>query len=227
MCQFGKIAYGFEAKQFAKIKWIKKGQKIEKTIAAKSPDTIEWLHQQLRRKDNKENALIIHLMYALALRANEISFLRFEDIVKQNREYIANVYRSKTNEKQSIQISKELYDEVMEFKQWKIDNKKYELDTKISPRNIQLPLGHYIISIGTRALENRFKCNFKLGIRDFEIRPKDLRVSAASATNQQSGIASAAKLANHKNTNTTKEYYVRSANQLGVTETTPIKTHKH
>ena len=126
-----------------------------------------------------------------------------------------------------FQISKELYDEVMEFKQWKIDNKKYELDTKISPRNIQLPLGHYIISIGTRALQDRFKCNFNLGIQDFNIRPKDLRVSAASATNQQSGIASAAKLANHKNIETTKEYYVRSANPLGVAKTTPVTAHKH
>ena len=148
MCQFGKCAYGFEAKEFSKIKWIKKGQQIEKTKAAKSTDTIKWLHEKLRKDDDKENALIIHLMYALALRANEISFLRFEDIVQQDREYVAQIYRSKTNEKQSIQISKELYDEVMEFKQWKIDNKKYELDYKMTPRNVDLPLGHYIIKIG-------------------------------------------------------------------------------
>ena len=89
MCSFGKCAYGFEAKEFAKIKWIKKGQQIEKTKAAKSSDTIKWLHQQLRNENDKENALIIHLMYALALRANEISFLRFEDIIKQDREYVA------------------------------------------------------------------------------------------------------------------------------------------
>ena len=43
MCQFGKYAYGFEAKEFSKIKWIKKGQQIEKTKAAKSADTIKWL----------------------------------------------------------------------------------------------------------------------------------------------------------------------------------------
>ena len=72
MCQLGKIAYGFEVKEFAKIKWIKKGQPIEKTIAAKSTDTLKWLHEKLRRDNDKENALVIHLMYALALRANEI-----------------------------------------------------------------------------------------------------------------------------------------------------------
>ena len=89
MCQLGKIAYGFDIKEFAKIKWIKKGQPIEKTIAAKSTDTLKWLHEQLRRDNDKENALVIHLMYALALRANEIWFLRFEDIVQQGREYVA------------------------------------------------------------------------------------------------------------------------------------------
>ena len=214
MCQFGKRAYGFETKEFAKIKWVKKGQQIEKTKAAKSADTIKWLHGQLRNDNNKENALIIHLMYALALRANEISFLRFEDIIQQDREYVAQVYRSKTNEKQSIQISKELYDEVMEFKQWKIDNKKYELDSKMTPRNIQLPSGHYIVTIGPRALNDRFRCNFNLDLEGFTIRPKDLRVSAISATNQQSGIASAAKLANHKNIKTTKAHYIRSGNKL-------------
>ena len=102
----------------------------------------------------------------------------------------------------------------MEFKKWKIENKKYELDTKISPRNIQLPLGHYIISIGYKAISNRFKSNFKLDIEEFDIRPKDLRVSATSATNQQSGIASAARLANHRNTKTTKTHYIRSGNKL-------------
>ena len=122
MCQFGKCAYGFEVREFAKIKWIKKGQQIEKTKAAKSADTVKWLHEKLRRCNDKENALIVHLMYALALRANEISFLRFEDIIQQDREYVAQVYRSKTNEKQSIQISKELYDEIIEFKKWKIEN---------------------------------------------------------------------------------------------------------
>ena len=127
---------------------------------------------------------------------------------------MANVYRSKTNKKQSILISKELYDEVMEYKKWKIENNKYELDTKISPRNIQLPLGHYIISIGSRQLSNRFNSNFKLGIEDFSIRAKDLRVSATSATNQESGIASAAMLANHKSTRTTREHYIRSSNPL-------------
>ena len=82
LSQFGKCAYGFEAKEFTKIKWIKKGEQIEQTKAAKSTGTIKWLHDQLRKPEKKENALIIHLMYALALRVNEILFLRFEDFVQ-------------------------------------------------------------------------------------------------------------------------------------------------
>ena len=77
-----------------------------------------------------------------------------------------------------------------------------------------MPLGHYIIKIGRRALSGRLQRNFNLDIEDFSIRPKDLRVSATSATNQESGIASAAKLANHKRTKTTKAHYIRSANTL-------------
>ena len=212
LCSFGKRAYGFEAKEFAKIKWIKKKQQIEKTKVAKSTETLKWLHEKLKSEDDKENALIVHLMFALALRANEVSFLRFEDITYKNREYVAQVYRSKTDQKQAIQISKELYDEVNEFKKWKIENNKYEADFKVTPRDIKLPEGHYIIKIGRKALTNRFRRNFKLDLDDFDIRPKDLRVSAASATNQESGIASAARLANHRDIKTTKTHYIRSAN---------------
>ena len=70
----------------------------------------------LSNKGNKVDALLLHLMFALALRPGEARLLKFEDVLINNKQMLFKVYKSKKDRIQQLTISKELHNEIISYK---------------------------------------------------------------------------------------------------------------
>ena len=64
-------------------------------------------------------------MFALALRSGEARLLKFEDVLINNNQMLFKVYKSKKDRIQQLTISKELYNEIISYKIYLIDENKY------------------------------------------------------------------------------------------------------
>ena len=72
-----------------------------------------------------EDALLIHIMWSLASRPNEMVTLRFEDFEDNDNQKSVLYYANKMNQRKRITIADDLYDQVVYFKNFKIENGKY------------------------------------------------------------------------------------------------------
>ena len=72
-------------------------------------------------------------MWSLASRPNEMLTLRFEDFEDKNGQKTVLFYSSKKNQKKRFTISEELYNQVMMFKNIKVNNGKYEVRSYTTP----------------------------------------------------------------------------------------------
>ena len=64
-------------------------------------------------------------MWSLASRPNEMVTLRFEDFLDNNNQKSLLYYANKKNQRKRVTITDDLYDQVIDFKNFKIENGKY------------------------------------------------------------------------------------------------------
>ena len=87
-------------------------------------EIIENAWKVLTSKGNISDALLIHIMYVLGLKIGEVRYLRFEDVYSKDRP-ITHMYNSQKNRKKKVIISQELYNEIKQYENELINEKKY------------------------------------------------------------------------------------------------------
>ena len=94
-------------------------------------------------------------MWPLASRPNEMLTLRFEDFEDKNGQKTVLYYASKKNQKKRFTISEELYNQVMMFKNMKVNNGKYEVRSYTTPTG-KLITGHFVFDLTRPKLQRNF-----------------------------------------------------------------------
>ena len=118
-------------------------------------------------------------MYVLGLKTGEIRLLRFEDVENESQPII-KIYDSKTNTIKHILISQELYEEIIEFKNELSSSNRYHKSTRETPRDM-LDNGHFIFSDSKGSITKKFNSKFKGILKNFNLRPKDLREASINS----------------------------------------------
>ena len=203
--------FGIQPKDFPKIKFssVKIGK--EGDHAAFPKEVIEETCKRLYASGQIRSAIMVHLLFSLALRPGEVKFLKFEDINMENGIPTIKVYRAKTNRTQSFSISQELLAELNEYKEYLISKNLFIESTRKSNKNLPFT-GHFLFQGGKNAVYKEFSSKLNSNLRNNKaIRPKDLRISAISNVNTYGSLTQAATLANHRDTRITREHYTRAA----------------
>ena len=154
------------------------------------------------------DSLLLHTMFALAMRASEPYFLRFEDLYSSMTGYSIKVMRPKIRKVQTIMIDKELFTRLNEHKERKQREGEYILETR-QTNNKKSISGHFIFNITGKDLYYRLKVKYRQVLGEhFDIIPKDMRRAAVAAKTGEEHIGRAAKLAGHTNTRVTDNNYL-------------------
>ena len=110
-------------------------------------------------------------MFALALRVNEVGFLRFDKILKTKTGIYITVYRSKTDDEQTIRIDKFLNDRIDEYKRMVIDNNKYKFESRSTTRGEKIQ-GYFIFNQSSQWVLNKFNKTIpELLNEGFDVKP--------------------------------------------------------
>ena len=204
------VIYGAKKEDFPLVKFSSKKKGKEQDHSAYDRELILNAWKTLSNKGNQVDALLLHLMFALALRPGEARLLKFEDVQFKNNQKLIKVYKSKKDRTQQLSISDELYNEIISYKQYLIDKNKYvESNRKTSKEDIVAD--HFMFNNSRNVIGNKFKSCFGGIIPDFKLRPKDMRIAAISDKNIHGSLIEAAALADHRNTAITTGHYTRSA----------------
>jgi site-specific recombinase XerD len=87
---------------------------------------IKLLHEAKKYRDS----LLVHLMYTLAARPNEMLYIKFEDFKYEDKEYSVYVYQNKTKKGKTINIPEVLYKQVEFYKAFAKKNGLYKQKTR-------------------------------------------------------------------------------------------------
>nr|AAA91341.1 ORF2B [Moneuplotes crassus] len=203
------VSYAVDKTKFprANFKSKKRLKSVNKNPALSRKLLLE-ICNELYAKDYKMEALVVHLMFACALRADEVRFLMFNNIKKDRIGTSIVIYRSKTEEEQTLAIDQDLEDRIEEYKQILIKAGKYIEETRYTTRGEQ-KRGIFIFKDSYIWVYRLFIKRFKeiLG-DDFGITPAIMRSSAISDTTGEGNIIQAARLANHKDMRITRKHYL-------------------
>ena len=207
------IIYGAKKDEFPLIKFSSKKKGKEQDHSAYDRDLILKAWSTLSKQGNKSDALLLHLMFALALRPGEARLIKFEDVEFKNNQYSIKVYKSKKDRIQQLSISQSLYDEITNYKQQLITSNKYQETSRKTMKGDNV-VGHFLFWNSRNVIGNKFKSWFNGAVPEFKLRPKDMRIAAISDRNIHWSLAEAAALADHKSTKITTSHYIRSAIEL-------------
>ena len=98
-------------------------------------------------------------MWCFASKTNEILTLRFEDFeVKDDQKSVYN-YTNKKNQRRKFIISNDLYEQVMEFKEMKINQDTYNEKTFIIPTGKSVK-GHFVFDLTRSKLQKKISRKF-------------------------------------------------------------------
>ena len=125
------------------------------------------------------DALLVHMMYVLGLKTGEVRLLRFEDVQNED-EPIIKIYDSKTNTTKQILISQELYEEIIEYKNRLCAFNKYHKTTRDTPRD-KHDYGYFMFSNTKGSITKKFYSKFKGILKNFDLKPKDLREASINS----------------------------------------------
>ena len=96
-------------------------------------------------------------------------------------------YASKKNQKKRFTISEELYNQVMMFKNMKVNNGKYEVRSYTTPTG-KLITDHFVFDLIRSKLQMKFSRKFAKLIPGLKSIPKDIRMSSTSNEFREHGI---------------------------------------
>ena len=155
-------------------------------------------------------------MWSLASRPNEMVTLRFEDFEdnnNNNNQKSVLYYANKKNQRKRITIADDLYDQVIDFKNFKIENGKYH-ERSLTTSTGKTLTGHFVFDLTRSKLQKKFSRKFKKLIPGLKLRPKDIRMSSISNEMRDHGIYRASSLGMHATIRTTREHYIREAQEF-------------
>ena len=152
-------------------------------------------------------------MWSFASRPSEMLTLRFEDFEDKNGQKNCIVLCKQMNQKKRFAISEELYNQVMMFKNMKVNNGKYEERSYTTPTG-KLITGHFVFDLTRSKLQKKFSRKYAKLITGLKSRPKDIRMSSISNEFREHGIQKASSLGLHTSVKTTQQHYTRIAKDL-------------
>ena len=94
-------------------------------------------------------------MWSFASRPYEILTLRFEDFEDKDNQKSVLYYANKKNQRKKFTISDEFYNQVMEFKEYKISNYTYKEKTFITPTG-KFIKGYFVFDLIRSILQKKF-----------------------------------------------------------------------
>jgi integrase len=115
--RIGIEAFGINEESFEKLKFTNEKAGREESVTAINPKKITKVVTILYNAKKYRDSLLVHLMYTLAARPNEMLYIKFEDFNYEDEEYTVYVYQNKTKKGKTISISQLLYNQVMEYKE--------------------------------------------------------------------------------------------------------------
>ena len=203
-------SFGIKKQDFPKIKFSSNKQGREENVSAINKDQYLKAANLLYEKGQYEDALLIHIMWSLASRPNEMLTLRFEDFEDKDGQKSVLYYANKKNQRKKFTISEELYAQVMNFKEMKVNNGTYQIRSFTTPTGKTIS-GHFVFDLTRSKLQKKFSRKFAKLIPDMKSRPKDIRMSSISNEFREHGIQRASSLGLHTSVKTTQEHYTRIA----------------
>ena len=133
--RIGSCTFGINNKEFPTIKFSSNKQGREEYISTINKEKfLKQLSYYMIMMN--EDALLIHIMWSLASRPNEIVTLRFEDFEDNNQKSVL-YYANKKNQRKRITIADDLYKQVIDFKKFNIENGRY------NERSLTIQLGKH------------------------------------------------------------------------------------
>ena len=114
--------FGIKKQDFPKIKFSSNKQGREVNVSANNKDQYLKAANIIYVKGNYEDALLIHIMWSLTSRPNEMLKLRFEDFKDKDGQKFVLYYANKKNQRKKFTISEGLYTQVLNFKEMKVSN---------------------------------------------------------------------------------------------------------
>ena len=137
--------------------------------------------------------------------------LRFEDFEDNNNNQKSVLYyANKKNQRKRITIADDLYEQVIDLKNFKIDNERY-YERRLTTSTGKTLTGHFVFDLTSSKLQKKFSKKFKKLISGLQLRPKDIRMSSISNKTRDHGIYRASSLGMHSTIKTTREHYIREA----------------
>ena len=163
-------SFGIKKQDFPKIKFsrnIKERRRMFQLLTKINTLKLNILYA----KGQYEDTLLIHIMWSLASRPNEILTLRFEDFEVKDGQKSVLYYANKKNQRKKFTIFEELYSQVMNFKEMKVNNRTYQIRSFTTPtgKNNYRPLCFWFDKIKTS--KDIFKKVCKVNYR-YEIKTK-------------------------------------------------------
>ena len=146
---------------------------------------------------NIEDSLLMHIIYELGLRIEEMCLLRIEDIINQDIPCIS-ILDTKTDQIKQLQISQELFDDITNYEKELLTKNEYEIKERLAPLNEKVS-EHFIFNLTRRTISRKFKSNFDGIVKNLDLRIKDLRESSIkSRKTSWIYVQSKAKESKHK-----------------------------
>ena len=167
------VSFGISKSNFPKIQFTSTAKTNKHVQLNLDKDDIENSWKTLAKNGKTEDALLVHIIYELGLRTGEVWLLRFEDIINQEIPYIS-ILDTKINKTKQLQISQELFDEITNYEKELKTKNEYEIKERLTPLNEKVS-GHFIFNLTRRTISRKFKSNFDGIVKNFDLRPKDLK----------------------------------------------------
>ena len=173
------VSFGFNKEDFPKIEFTSLKKEHKEVDYEFVRETVENAWNTLSNKGKTGDALLIHSMYVLGLKTWEVRLLRFEDVEYKDQPTI-KIYDAKKESVKQILISQELYDEIIDYKNELTATNKYHTSTRDTPRD-QTDYGHFMFCDSKGSITKKFNCKFKGVLKNFDLRPKDIREASINS----------------------------------------------
>ena len=162
---------GIKKQDFPKIKFSSNKQGREENVSAINKDQYLKAANLLYEKGQYEDALLIHIMWSLASRPNEMLTLRFEDFEDKDGQKSVLNYANKKRQRKKFIISEEPYTQVMNFKEMKVNNGTYQIRSFTTPTGKAIT-GHFVFDLTRSKLQKKFSRKFEKINSRYEINTK-------------------------------------------------------
>ena len=145
MKRIGSCSFGIHNKEFPTIKFSNNKQGREENISAINKEKFFKAAKLLYDNGEYEDALLIRIMWSLASRSNEMVALRFENFEDNNQKSVL-YYANKKNQRKRVTIADDIYKQVIDLKNFKIENGSYH-ERSLTTSTGKTLTGHFVYDL--------------------------------------------------------------------------------